>query len=69
MNLILFDPGTKTHQIENFKTDSFKFMYIFRKGSNAFKHNQYQLLVIRGLIENDVEYENSKILKSSRLKY
>ncbi len=67
MNLILFDPGTKTTQIENFKNDPFKFMYIFRKGPNAFKHKQYQLLVIKGFIENDIDYENSKILKSIRL--
>ena len=67
MNLLLFDPGTKSYQIDSFKDDTFKYMYIFRKGPNAFKHKQYQLLVVRGLIETDIEYENSKVLKSSRL--
>ncbi len=69
MNLILFDPGTRTQQIENFQSDQFKYMYIFRKGAQAFKHKQYQLLIIKGLIETDNEYENAKVLKSSRLQY
>lgn len=67
MNLIIFDPGTRQAQIEQFKQDPFKFMYLFRRSANTFKHKQYQLLVIRDLITTDAEYESCKILKSIRL--
>lgn len=65
-SLLLFDPGTRQNQIDAFKSNTFKGMTVFRRGLNAFKKPQYQLLIIRGVL-GDNEYEQAKFLKTTRI--
>lgn len=59
-NLLIFDPGTRQTQIDKFKENKFKFMNIFRRSPASFNSKkEYQLLVIRGAITADGEYEVS----------
>jgi hypothetical protein len=55
--LLIFDPSTKKSQIDANMKLSIKFMSLFRRSQLTFKKNEYQLLVIRGLIESEHEYQ------------
>ena len=66
-NLLLFDPGTRKFQVEQFKKNKSKFMNIFRRGINAFKKKEYQLLLIKGLIKSNDDYEKDKVLTSKKV--
>lgn len=65
-NLLLFDPGTRKFQIDQFKKNPFKFMSFFRRSMNAFNKKEYQLLVIKDLIKSNDEYETAKVLTSRK---
>lgn len=60
-NLLIFDPGANIKRIESFKKNPIKSMNIFRRGINAFKKKEYQLLIIKGVLSQQ-EYEVFKIL-------
>lgn len=54
-NLLIFDPGTKKAQIEKSKHKSV--ISLFRRCTATFKKKEYQLLLIRGVINSNEEYE------------
>jgi hypothetical protein len=60
-NLLIFDPGANIKRIESFKKNSIKSMNIFRRGINAFKKKEYQLLIIKGVL-NQQEYEVNNLV-------
>ena len=67
-NLLLFDPGTKKYQVEQFKKNKSKFYYIFRRGLASFnKNKEYQLLLMKGLINSNEEFERAKLLTSKKV--
>ena len=55
-SLIIFDPGNRVKKIEENKSTKFKFLNMFKRGPTSFKKSEYQLLIIRGKIESEEEY-------------
>jgi len=66
-SLLIFDPSTRKSQIEHSKNNPVKFMQLFRRNANSFKHPQYQLLIIKDVIKDSAEFESSKVLKSIKV--
>ena len=68
-NLLLFDPGTRKYQIEQFRKNKSKFIYLFRRGPASFnKKKEYQLLLMtKHVIKSNEEYESAKLLTSKIL--
>ncbi len=57
-SLIIFDPGTRRSRIEQNADNNFKLLNLFKRGPASFnKKSEYQLLVVRGLIESNEEYQ------------
>ena len=44
-HLLIFDPGTRANQVDEFIANPLKSMRIFRRGLASFKKSEYQLLI------------------------
>lgn len=66
-SLLLFDPGTRKYQVDQFKKNKSKFISIFRRGMASFKKKEYQLLLVKGTYKSNDDYERAKMLVSKRV--
>lgn len=67
-NLLLFDPSTRKNKIEQFRSSQTKPMQTFRRNISVFnKYEAYQLVVIRDILKTDEQFEDAKVLRSTRI--
>jgi hypothetical protein len=57
-SLLIFDPSTRKNTIEQNRQNKVRLLNLFRKNVNIFnKKKEYQLLVVKGAISSNEEYQ------------
>lgn len=72
MRLLIFDPSHSKEQMEQFNnspstTSYSNSMRLIRRPLSVMKARQYQVVCVGGMMDDDLEYESSKMLHSIRI--